>query len=177
MLASRCSACLRAVAILLFASSFGVAATITVTPTVTPSGSLFHYAYSISNSSPDDAFVVDIPVPAAPSAVLDLSAPIGFTTSFDSGLGLVSFLEDTSKFGSTPVSGFSFDSPDAPGSVSFTATLVNASGSLFTLSGPTLAPVPEPASWPAVLLLVPAVAWLRQQRSGRSRDLAKEKLN
>ena len=139
--------------LLLLASSIAGATTVTVTPTVTHVGSLYKYAYSIVNDTPDDSFLIDIPVPKDPDAVLDLTAPAGFETAFDSGLGLVSFLENTSMFGSTPAAGFSFESPDAPGAVDFDATLLSSSsGSLYTLAGPTVAPVPEPAQALPVVL-------------------------
>ena len=60
-------------------------------------------------------------------------------------MGLVSFLEDTAFFTSTPVSGFSFRSPYGPSGVNFKATTLSlANGTIYTVSGPTQAPVPEP---------------------------------
>jgi hypothetical protein len=140
---------IRVAVLFVLASALGAAASITVAPTVTTGAGLYHYAYRITNSTPDDAFLIDITVPQDPAAITGLMAPTGFTAAFDSGLGLVSFLEDTSMFGSTATSGFSFDSPDAPGTAAFQASLVSASsGSLYTISGSTVAPaapVPEPA--------------------------------
>ncbi len=143
------------------------AATITVTPSVTTVGALFKYSYSISNTGSDDSFLIDIPVSGP---ILSLTAPAGFKTAFDSGLDLVSFLEDTSMFGSTPRSGFFFESPFAPSPVQFQATLLsNTTGNLYTLSGPTSAPVPEPGYFPLFLLV--GTAWLvsiRRQRRGHA---------
>ena len=128
-------------------SAVATAGAIIVTPTVTPVGSLFHYDYSIANNSPDDVVLVDISVPPASGAVQNLTAPSGFLTAFDSGLGLVSFIEDTAFFGSTPLDGFAFDSFYPPGTTMFQATILNsATGDLYTMSGPTTAPVPEPGS-------------------------------
>ena len=127
------------------------AATITVTPTVTTVGALFKYSYSISNTGSDDSFLIDIPVSGP---ITNLKTPAGFTSAFDSGLDLVSFLENTSMFGPTPVSGFSFQSPFAPSPVLFQATLLsNTTGDLYTLSGPTQSPVPEPGYFPLLLLM------------------------
>ena len=103
--------------------------------------------------------LVDIPVPAVDQSIFNLTAPAGFQATFDSGLGLVSFLEDSASFGSIPVDGFSFDSFSGPGNVLFEATLLgSANGNLYASSGSTAAPVPEPAySWAivsAVLLTV-----------------------
>ncbi len=174
MLASRewTAPFVRRAVLLLLTSTLASAASITVAPTVTPASGLYQYAYSITNSTPDDAFLIDIQVPKDPSAVSNLAAPAGFKAAFDSGLGLVSFLEDTSFFGATPTSGFSFNSPDAPGSAGFQATLVAAaSGSLYTISGSTVAPaplasVPEP-EYPMLLgtgLMVFAVIGRRIRR-------------
>jgi hypothetical protein len=138
----------------LFLSAYGLAsaATITVDPVVSFSSGQYQYSYTITNPTPDDSFLIDIPVPADPAAIDDITVPAGFESAFDSGLGLVSFLEDTLMFGPTPTAGFSFDSPIGPGAVLFTATLVSSvDGSLYTLSGPTTAPaVPEPATFPLV---------------------------
>jgi hypothetical protein len=130
-------------------SVVAAASTVVVSPTVTPIAGGYEYAYTITNNTPDDPFIIDIPVLADPSAIFDLTAPSGFTSAFDSGLGLVSFLEDSSNFTSTPQSGFSFDSAFAPGAVTFQATVLSSTtGGIYTISGPTLGPnaaVPEPA--------------------------------
>jgi hypothetical protein len=155
------------IVLFLATSVFATADQVVVAPTVTPIAGGYEYAYTITNNTPDDPFIIDIPVPADPAAVTDLTAPLGFTAAFDSGLGLVSFLEDTNFFTSTPQSGFFFDSPDGPGSVMFQATLLSIdTGGLYTLSGPTMAPaVPEPAYlW---LCLLPVLAWLPMHRRAR----------
>ncbi len=149
-------------ALLLFLSCLANAGTVTVSSTVTPVGALFQYAYSIANTTPDDAFLIDIPVSGG--MVENISTPLGFKSAYDSGLGLVSFLEDTSTFGPTPQSGFSFDSPGRPGAGMFEATLVNGAGALYTISGTTAVPTPEPAYLPLFALLVPAVILIARRR-------------
>ena len=140
--------------LLLTLGSFGVAhAQIVVSPTVTFASGLFHYDYSISNSTPDDLFDLDIFVPSDASAgttvVQNLSAPTGFLAANDFVLGTVSFLEDTSLFNATPQSGFAFDSPLGPGSAVFSGNLApnTPNGPINTLGGGTQAPAtPEPGS-------------------------------
>jgi hypothetical protein len=154
------------IVLFLAASVFATADSVVVTPTVTSIAGGYEYSYTITNNTPDDPFVIDIPVPADPAAVFDLTVPSGFKSAFDSGLGLVSFVEDSSYFTSTPQSGFSFDSPVAPGSVMFQATVLSSStASLYTISGPTLAPVPEPA-YLSLSLLAGFVGLLIYRRKG-----------
>lgn len=167
--------CLYSAVLLMLGSSLGSAATVTVSATVTTSGDLYKYAYSIANYTPDDSFLIDIPVPKYSDAVVDLTAPAGFESAFDSGLGLVSFVENTSMFGPTPTTGFSFESPDAPGSVKFDATLLSSStGSLYTIAGPTTAPVPEPNQVLPVVLLA-AVCVLFGTRASSTKAVANGK--
>jgi hypothetical protein len=157
--------------VLLFATAiFAAADPVVVAPTVTPTAGGYEYAFTITNNTPDDPFIIDIPVPADPAAISDLTAPLGFRAAFDSGLGLVSFLEDSSNFTSTPQSGFSFDSSIAPGVVPFQATVLSStSGDLYTISGPTMAPVPEPAH--ASLWFLPVFAWMLMRRRHQLRSL------
>lgn len=134
-----------------FSIGLAAAGPVIVSPTVTHAAGAFHYSFAIANSGVDDLLLVDIPVPAVAQSIFNLTAPSGFHAAFDSGLGLVSFLEDTSSFGTTPTGGFSFDSLTGPGDVSFQATLLgSANGNVFADSGPTTAPVPEPAYFWAV---------------------------
>jgi hypothetical protein len=159
---------------LLASAAFATASSIVVAPTVTPILGGYQYAYTITNNTPDDPFIIDIPVPADPADISDLTAPAGFKTAFDSGLGLVSFVEDSNYFTSTPQSGFFFDSPVAPGTVAFQATVLSLSaGDLYTISGPTLAPVPEPAYF-SFLFLPLFIGLLIQRRNRLRSDLNKE---
>src|SRR5437870_2875031 len=79
--------------ILCFAGA--ASAQVTVSPTVTFSNGLFHYDYSVTNTSVNDVFLVDVHVTQQGDTVQNLMAPAGFQAAFDPGLGLVSFLEDT----------------------------------------------------------------------------------
>ena len=156
------------VALVTFASSFAFGGPLTVGSTVTGSPGALTYSYTVTNGTADDPFVIDIPVLKIPGFVTNLVAPTGFKIAFDSGLGLVSFLEDSSFFTSTPVAGFSFKSAGAPGNVSFqSTTLSSTSGNVYTLSGATLAPVPEPGYvvLTALSLLAGAVTRRRYSRS------------
>jgi hypothetical protein len=133
------------------------AATVTLTSNVTANGNVYHYDYTIANGTADDAFLIDIPV-LANSSIVNLAAPAGFNTAFDSGLGLVSFLEDTAMFTATPLGGFGFDSPNAPGTVTFAASLLSEAGDIYTISGNAIAPVPEPGFlWVFALLMAVAL--------------------
>jgi len=158
-----------AVLLLMLVSTFVFAGTVTVSSMVTPVGDLFHYDYSIANTTPNDLFLIDITVGG--STIDNLSAPAGFKSAYDPGLGLVSFLEDTGLFGPVPQSGFSFDSPNSPGPGSFDATLVDSAGAFSMISGTTTTPTPEPAYLPLIALLVPGfiVAIRRRQRLQRSK--------
>jgi hypothetical protein len=120
-------------------------AQVTVTPSVTFSNGLYHYDYSVTSTLANDIPLIDVDVAPQADAVQNLMAPSGFQATFDPGLGEVTFLEDTSTFGSTPVSGFTFDSPLPAIATQFHALTVDDNGGLSTLSGPTLGPqVPEP---------------------------------
>lgn len=143
------------------------AASLTVTPTTTSSGDLFHYDYTISNNTTTDFSLVTIDVAAQPDAIKNLVTPNGFLSNFDAGLGLLDFGgEDSPGFtaGAT-FTGFAFDSPFQPSSSSFTALGLDANENPVTLTGRTLAPtaVPEPSSLVG-LALVPSLLLFRQKR-------------
>ena len=133
---------LKAMALSTLAASLGNAGPVTVTPAVTQNGSLFHYNYSITNTTGIDVPVIDITVNKGTGVILNLVAPVGFMKAYDSNLGLVSFLEDTAAFGAMAISGFAFDSPISAKASSFAATFADGS----VMNGATLAPVPEPAT-------------------------------
>ncbi len=133
------------------------------------SAGLYRYNYTITNNSPDE--LVDVTIHVNSAAVLNLTAPTGYSTNYDAGLGLVDFLENTSVFATgTPVSGFFFDSPLAPTRFGiFDALTANNVGGSASFSGSTLAPSPEPGS----LALMGAAAissafLLRRKRSRRA---------
>ena len=126
-------------------------AQVTVNPTVTPNGSLFHYDYCINDGTSSDLALVTIGVAQNdPNAVMNLTVPSGFKSNFDPGFGLVDFIGDTQSFtaGQT-FCGFDFDSPIRPQPSSFTA--FDVTGKSF--AGPTLAPTPEPGSTTLLLAL------------------------
>jgi hypothetical protein len=162
---------LRSTVVFLFASVLTHAAVITVNPTVTSiAGGMYQYAYSISYTGTDDAFLIDISVPKDPAAITNLTVPSGFTDQFDSVNGLVSFVENSSTFTATPTSGFLFDSPDSPGAASFTASLYDSNFNIYTISGSTLAPVvtPEPSSLYLLLFMAPACFLLNRRKAGKN---------
>jgi len=129
--------------------------------------SLFTYTYSVTKNIPvlppdpldpltvpNTLALVDLSVPALPDAVLvdPATFPTGFQIVFDSGLGLVSFLEDLDPATpqtfapGTTVPGFTFNSRFGPGNTSFTALVLPAGN---TISGSTQGPggvIPEPGT-------------------------------
>jgi hypothetical protein len=155
---------LRTLALSIIASAIAQASTVVVTPVVTPNGALFQYDYSISNGTADDLAVLDIAVTPGVT-IQDLTAPNGFDTAFDSGLGLVSFLENTASFGPAPLSGFIFDSPVAPAATTFTATLFDPNTlDVSTVSGSTQGPVvPEPSELAPCALAGAALLFWRKR--------------
>ena len=112
---------------------------------------LYNYAYSVTNNGPTfDIAILNVPVAPA-SNLLSLLAPTGFGISFDPGVGIVSFFEDsdpgtTQTFSPGSTRGlFRFSSTFAPGTVTFDA--LDAIGDTYT--GTTQAPttaVPEPGT-------------------------------
>ena len=171
--------CLRPVAVtgaLLFTAIAACNAQVVISPTVTAiGGALFHYNYTITNTSAtDDLFDVSIHVIPAIGSVQNLVTPAGFKSAFDSGLGLVDFVEDSSFFTTgTPITGFGFDSKFAPGTGVFDANFLTAAGSINTVSGRTLTPVgppvPEPGPWAFLAsAVVTGGLWFARSRRGRS---------
>lgn len=76
----------------------------------------YHYDFTIRNNGLEDIVLVTINAPLAdPLIDPSLTVPADFLGSYDSGIGLVDFLEFTGLFeaGSTKT-GFSFDSTGAP---------------------------------------------------------------
>jgi hypothetical protein len=150
-------------------------AQIIVTPTVTLVAGLYHYNYSITNNTASDLFQLDIAVApdalAGTQVIRNLSAPTGFVAANDSVLGIVSFLEDTGTFSSTPQNGFIFDSPLAPAGSTFTGNLAPSStsgGPITTQSGNTRAPVtPEPGSLAAFGALTASGMFAARRKSRR----------
>ncbi len=139
-------------------------AQVTVSPTVTSSGGLFTYNYAVTNNTRLDLVLVTIPTISGPGSVLNLTAPAGFLASFDPGLGLVDFIEDTQAFtAGRTFSGFRFDSPFGPVASQFTALNVQGGAT----RGPTLAPVPEPGTLALGLTLAPGLILVSLRRRKR----------
>lgn len=114
------------------------------------SSGIYTYSYSVTNNGPTfDLAILNVPVSPA-SNLMSLLAPTGFGISFDPGVGLVSFFEDTNPatlqtFSPASTNGlFSFTSTVAPGAVTFDA--LDVGGNTFT--GTTQSPiVPEPTAF------------------------------
>jgi len=84
---------------------------------VTQSGANYHYEVSIDNGEAVDLILVSLFNTPLSDALItaSLTAPAGFLASYDSGLGIIDFLGNTSDFlPGTITSGFSFDSVFAP---------------------------------------------------------------
>ncbi len=132
--------------ILLSAGSARAQLQVVVAPTATFTGSSFHYSYSITNFTADDIYVVNLNgLPLVPGALFNFSAPTGYeiTNPYDSGVGIESFLADTSFAPGSTVSGFSFDSTFAPSTVAFDTVSSGTAYYTGTTLGPAGAPVPE----------------------------------
>ena len=87
-------------------------------------------------------------------------------SAYDSGLGLVSYLEDTSLFTTAPLSGFTYDSDFAPMTSTFDSNFAPLAGGITVTSGSTLAAVPEPGSV-ALFASMGAVAGFAARRKQR----------
>ena len=129
--------------------------------------SRYTYSYSVINSGTADELIqVTFPVSSS-AALLGLTAPVGFQTTYDTVASRVNFIWDSDDF--TPqtfapnstVSGFSFTSPVGPGTVPFVASDVNED-----FTGFTTAPVPEPSVFLLGLTALPALT--RRRRTAAS---------
>ena len=127
-------------------------AQLSIQSTVAPSGGMFHYNYKVSNFTDQDVAIVTLSgLFSSNLTVQNLTAPSGFVTSFDTNLGLLSFIEDTQTFSAGGVFGFfQFDSPFAPGTGSYSALDITGT----SLDGITIVPVaatssavPEPSTY------------------------------
>ena len=144
---------------------------VVVAPTVTQTGSLYNYVYSITNFTSTNLAVINLDgLPLVPGLLSNFSAPgtFGITNPYDSGVGIESFYEgsaltDTFAPGST-VSGFSFSSVFAPAPISYDTQddLGNATTGM-TL-GPAGAPVPEASTLVSLGMGLSALALIAVRR-------------
>jgi hypothetical protein len=124
---------------------------------------LYRYSYSIQNTGTLDLILLTIPVDSLGN-LSGISAPSGFSLTFDPIAQVNSFFEDSDIFTDNTfapgltVAPFVFNSPLAPMTVTYTA--FDISGAEFT--GTTLSPIPEPSS--AILGGLTIVAAMARRR-------------
>jgi hypothetical protein len=142
---------LSVVSLLLFGGAPAWAVPI-VQSNVTPiGGGLFHFEFSVTNDSIDDIVLVSIDAPPGDASIgATLLAPLGFLASYDSGLGIIDFLEGTDLFSvGTTITGFSFDSNMGPGNGAFDDfSGLTVDGDTFsgTVETTVVSAVPEPST-------------------------------
>ncbi|MEP6809065.1 MAG: hypothetical protein ABI992_02390 [Chthoniobacterales bacterium] len=156
-----------------FGSANSASAQVLVTPVVTfnMGTGIYTYTYSVTNNSANTLAIISFGAsPAAAFTIQNLSSPMGFLSTYDSGNGLISFLEDNnpatlqSFAPGTTVSPFSFTSTFGPGAATFQA--LDIFGNTFT--GVTQAPVPEPGVLALCMLAIPTLGILLFRRKVRS---------
>lgn len=151
-------------------------AQVLVTPTVTTAGSLFNYSYSITNLLPADVSIINLNgLPQIDGAITNQVAPNGYQFTYDSGVGIASFLPDNAFTSGSTVGGFSFSSAFAPSTVTFDALDIQGNSFTGTTLGPVAssAPVPEAStlvSLGAGLLLLTAFTAVRRRRTVLARS-------
>lgn len=146
---------------------------VTYTSTFLPADGVYEYNFSVANCLEDDAFLVTLT--DAPDENLigsTLSAPTGYSFSYDPSFGLIDFLEGDDPNtalsfspGST-VTDFTFRSAAAPGTAFTTFEAIIDDANFSTVTGQTtqVAMVPEPSS--SVLLLGATLAFsIRRRRA------------
>lgn len=161
-------------------------AQVTITSTVTSSGPLFTYNYSVFNGALPNANglndVADVTFTGAINglSILNEKAPAGYQitvgrvpgspdnglVSFDPVLGLSGFTPGTT------VSGFSFQSLFGPGTTTFTALIPSnplpVMGAVTAALGP--AAVPEPGTWLALGMGAMGVGMLAVRRKRTEKE-------
>ena len=144
---------------------------VVVAPTVTQTGSLYNYVYSITNFTSTNLAVINLDgLPLVSGLLSNFSAPgtFGITNPYDSGVGIESFYEgiapsDTFAPGST-VSGFSFSSIFAPATISYDTLDDNGGATTGTTLGPAAAPVPEASTFVSLGLGLSVLAFVALRR-------------
>jgi hypothetical protein len=128
---------------------------VSISPTVTTSGALYTYSYSITNFTDTDLAFVNLDnLPLVGGALTNLSAPSGFLSTFDPGVGIATFAPDnTANYGEfapgSTISGFSFSSTFGPGTVAYDTLDLYGDPYTGTTVGPSAA-VPEASTWVSV---------------------------
>ena len=138
-----------------------------LTPTAL-GGGLYRYEASVENTGPTDIAIVSlVDAPANDSLIgSSLFAPSGYSTSYDSTLGIIDLLPDIAFSVGTLIDGFGFQTTTAPGSLLnlFEALTIDGdpiSGRIrYRTSG-----VPDGGPWLPALLLGAATIGLARQRS------------
>lgn len=142
---------------------------------VTPiGGGLFHFEFSVTNNTIDDIVLVSVDVPTGDASIgATLLAPLGFLASYDSGLGIIDFLEGTDLFSvGTTITGFSFDSVLGPGNGEFddfSGLTVNGDTFSGTVETIVVAAVPEPSPVALVALGAAVLIGLRVRHQSKWR--------
>ncbi len=141
-----------------------------VSSAATFTGSAYHYSYTVTNTSADDLFVINLNgLPLVPGALSNFSAPAGYEiqSPYDSSVGIESFLADDSFAPGSVISGFSFDSTYAPSAVVFDTVGSGTTIYTGTTLGPAGAPVPEASTLISlgIGLSVLAVVAVRRRRT------------
>lgn len=138
-------------------------------------GGVFRYAFTIQNQGPLDVAIVSLSDAPIADPIIDgsLAWPAGFFASYDSGLGFLDFLEDTTPFmPGLPVSGFSLDSGSPPFTAFLSFESIDVNGGIMTgtatmrvIDGDGTGVIPEPGRAP--LGLASLLACLLVRRRGR----------
>lgn len=140
-----------------------------VTPMVTfnMGTGVYTYSYSVFNGGANALAIVSFGgMPSGAFTVQNLTAPMGFLSTYDSGNGFVSFLEDNNPATlqtfapGTTVSPFTFTSTFAPGNTTFQALDIFGN----TFSGTTQAPIPEPGTLALLALALPFALFFQRRR-------------
>jgi hypothetical protein len=134
------------------------AAGLSLSGTVTPLAGSFLYELDIANAGPDDYSLVSITDAPLGDPLIDpsLTTPAGFLGSYDSGLGIIDFLEAAQSFAAgTVFGGFSFESLTGPAAAfaSFEALTTQGAPASGDISWEVRA-VPEPSGGMLSLLAV-----------------------